>query len=95
MMVDSAVAVAVECQAVRSADNRCQPRNSMHRLEHLPSLQHRLRIVLRLNNQSIRGWVPTALVAAEMEACVERWICARSHVEAVVGFNRNGFSKKN
>lgn len=58
MMVDSAevaVAVAVvECQAVRSADNRCQPRNSMRRLEHLLSLRHRLRIVLRLNNQSIR-----------------------------------------
>jgi hypothetical protein len=92
MMVDSVAVVVAECLAVRSADNRCQPRNSMHLLEHLPSLQHRLRIVLRLNNQSILGWVPTVLVV-EMEACVEQWICARNHVEAVVGFNRNGFTK--
>jgi hypothetical protein len=65
-------------------DKRCQPSNSMRQLEHLRSLQHRRPIAPRLNNPSIRVWLA---VAAEMEVCAERWICAPNRVEAEVGFS--------
>jgi hypothetical protein len=82
-----AVAVAVvaaECLVVLSVDKRCQPSNSMRRLEHLRSLQHRRPIAPRLNNRSIRVWLA---VAEEMEVCAERWICVPNRVEAEVGFS--------
>jgi hypothetical protein len=84
-MMDSAVVAArwVARWAVdRSVGNRCPNLSNSRQLEHHLSLQHRRRIVPRLNNQSTRVWAVAAALI-----CADQWICEHNHAVEVVGYN--------
>jgi hypothetical protein len=57
-------------------------------LEHRLNLQHRLRIVLPLNNPSIRDWVGAVAAAADLALIfAEIWMSAPNRAEVAVGSN--------